>query len=481
MKKKIKIQLLMVQGISLVLIAFCYVLCYDIFFPLYHNWIKEKQVMDAYLDIQDLDLAELEEKDYSMFLGYENEDLNFTIADEDLQPIYTTSENEEYNVYKNIEIKLDAFSADPGIIHRNTKLRETVKLRGILTQDNIRYYVVIKDISLRAMANKVTQQFFFFMSLLLTIFGGLAIYRISRYFAKPLEELADTAAQISQGDFSKRPSGNGAYEEAARLSQSLNTIADQLQQSKGQIDANTQRLLQQNVHQERVEKLRKNFITNISHELKTPLAVISSQAEMISYVGENDRAYYIASIQEEVAKMTDMVGGLLNISVLEHQMDSMVQKHLDMKEVIEYSIMRYDGLVKKKMIHLEQFIEEGCYVFGDQEYIEQAINNYLMNAFEHTEFGGNIRVTLKKQQEDIRVGVYNTGKPIDKADIERIWNSFYTTKKKKSGTFSNVGVGLYIVQSVITMQNGQYGVENLPKGVEFWFTLPKAQNGTELQ
>ena len=179
--------------------------------------------------------------------------------------------------------------------------------------------------------------------------------------------------------------------------------------------------------------------------------------------------------------MTDMVGGLLNISVLEHQMDSMVQKHLDMKEVIEYSIMRYDGLVKKKMIHLEQFIEEGCYVFGDQEYIEQAINNYLMNAFEHTEFGGNIRVTLKKQQEDIRVGVYNTGKPIDKADIERIWNSFYTTKKKKSGTFSNVGVGLYIVQSVITMQNGQYGVENLPKGVEFWFTLPKAQNGTELQ
>ncbi len=128
------------------------------------------------------------------------------------------------------------------------------------------------------------------------------------------------------------------------------------------------------------------------------------------------------------------------------------------------------------MLHMDVFLEEGCLVCGDREYIEQAVNNYMMNAFEHTEMGGHIRLTLKKQKSDIRVGVYNSGQPIPQKELDQIWNGFFTTKKKEADAFSHVGLGLYIVQSVITMQNGECGVDNLPDGVEFWFTLPeKAQ------
>lgn len=134
--------------------------------------------------------------------------------------------------------------------------------------------------------------------------------------------------------------------------------------------------------------------------------------------------------------------------------------------------MKYEGLVKKKHLHMETFLEEDCFVYGDQEYIEQAVNNYMMNAMEHIELGGKLRVTLKKQKGDIRVGVYNTGRQIPQEDMQRIWSGFYTTKDKNAKAFSNVGLGLYIVQNVVTMQNGECGVKNLPEGVEFWFTLP---------
>ena len=112
------------------------------------------------------------------------------------------------------------------------------------------------------------------------------------------------------------------------------------------------------------------MVAKISHELKTPLAVISSQAEMLGYT-EEDREYYIASIQEEVAKMSDMVSQLLDSSVIEHEMENMIQQKLDMREVMDYIIIKYEGMVKKKKLHLETFLSDNCYVEGDREYIEQ--------------------------------------------------------------------------------------------------------------
>ena len=305
--------------------------------------------------------------------------------------------------------------------------------------------------------------------------GFLSIWRISKHFSRPIERLAFVAEKISSKDFSVHADENAEYEETVRLAKSLNLISEQFQQNLGQIEGNRKQFIQQNVQQERRDKLQKDFIANISHELKTPLAVISSQTEMIAYAGEDDREYYLSSIQEEIAKITNMVSGLLNMSTFDRQMENMIEKTLDMKEILEYIIMKYDGLIQKKMLHLDVFLEDQCLILGDREYIEQAVNNYMMNAFEHTEMGGHIRVTLRKQKTDIRVGVYNSGQPIPAKNLEQIWNGFFTTKKKNADAFSHAGLGLYIVQSVITMQNGECGVENLPEGVEFWFTLPQKE------
>ena len=212
---------------------------------------------------------------------------------------------------------------------------------------------------------------------------------------------------------------DGVYTELNQLGGNINRMLGQLQIQAEQIEENRKQLLHQNVRQERAEKMRKDMLANISHELKTPLAVISNQAEMLGYVKENQE-YYIASIQEEATKMSDMVGKILDSSAVEYQMQNMVQKNLDMKEVIGYMAMKYEGLAKKKKLHLETFLSEDCFVYGDREYIEQAVNNYMMNALEHTDFGGDIRITLKKQGESVRVGVYNDGRRIPQEELGNI-------------------------------------------------------------
>lgn len=480
MKRKISVWIFMTYWILAFMIVGCCTLCYKFFFPLYYDMTKDKQIREAYLDIEDLDLANLGEEDFSVFAEYEEENLSFTIADEELNPVYTTRGNNiKYLIYRNVEMKKDLFSKTPGVIKRNSKLKETTKLRGIITQNKINYYVVIKDTIQKLGTGKASEQFLIVVAVSMFLLGSLIIWKFSKNLSEPMEGLADVAEKIAGGDFTRRVVGKDKYEEAVRLTESINSMAGQLERNEEQIEENRRQQLRQNMYQERIEKVRKDFMANISHELKTPLAVISSQSEMLGFADEEKKQYYLSSIQEEVQKVTSMVSRLLDISAMEHNMEEMMQKTLDMKEVMQYILMKYEGLVKKKHLHMETFLEDECFVYGDQEYIEQAVNNYMMNAIEHMNIGGSLRVTLKKQKNSIRVGVYNTGRQIPKEDMEKIWSGFYTTKQKNADAYSHVGLGLYIVQNVVTMQNGKCGVKNLPEGVEFWFTLPRITSVAE--
>ncbi len=473
MRRKISARIFTMYWVFTLAMVLCCVMCYKIFFPFYYDWVKDKQIREAYMDIQDLDLANLLEDDYSAFAEYEEANLSFTIADENLNPVYTTRDNQRYLVYKNIEMKKELFSRTPDVIERDSKLKETTKLRGIITQNQVDYYIVIKDTLQKVGAAKTSENFTVLAAVLTFLLGSLLIWKFANDFSKPMERLAAAADKIAAGDFEMRAAKEEKYEETCRLSESINSMAGRLAQSKEQIEESRRQQLRQNMQQERAEKMRKDFMAKISHEIKTPLAVISSQSEMLENVEGERRQYYLASIQEEVEKISGMVSNLLDVSYMEHHMEGMLQKTLDMKEVMEYILLKYDGLVKKKHLHMETFLEEGCLVYGDREYIEQAVNNYMMNAIEYMEMGGNLRVTLKKQKKDIRVGVYNSGRQILPEDMERIWSGFYTTKQKDSNAFSHVGLGLYIVQNVVTMQNGKCGAQNMPDGVEFWFTLPR--------
>ena len=170
---------------------------------------------------------------------------------------------------------------------------------------------------------------------------------------------------------------------------------------------------------------QREFVANISHELKTPLAVVSSQVEMLEIAGDKiDRSYYYSSIHEELDKMSRMVGELLDFSMLDNQMSSMEMSRVNVSEMIEYLLLRYDAMFRKNEIKVEQEIEKNCFAYGNRMYLERAVNNYLMNAFQHTEQGKRIRITLKKEKKQIRMEVYNDGAQIKEEQMEHIISIF---------------------------------------------------------
>lgn len=480
MKKKLSADVFFIQCLSFVIIIGISILLYTIFMPIYYEWMKDKQIIQAYHDIEELDLSDLEERDYALFANYESENLSFYIADENMTPVYASvvNEKEEEAIQRNIVKKLGLFSREPEIIRNSGKLVETARYRGIMEQDNKDYYIVIKDITAGRKSITMAEKFYIILFLALMFPGSILMALLWKHRLEPFDDLVRTAQQAADGNFSAKAQEEGRYQEANQLAFCLNKMSSQLQEQSFQMEENKMYLMHHNVLQDQRQKRQKEFIANVSHELKTPLAVIASQAEMLIYAKE-DQEYYVSSIQEEVAKMADMVSRLLNNSVMEHQMENLIQKTFNMKEVMDYIIVKYEAMVKKKRMHMETFLSEDCNVEGDREYIEQIVNNYMTNALEHTKIGGNIRLTLKKQGESVRVGVYNEGRQIPEEDMDHIWSGFYRNRKEpkyEENGFPHAGLGLYIVQSVVTMHGGNYGVENLSSGVEFWFTLPAADS-----
>lgn len=477
MERKLRTDIFLRQCIFIFVIMGISTLLYMVFMPVYYEYVKDKQIVQAYHDIGELDLSDLDEKDYVMFANYENENLSFCIADEDMKPVYLTEagENKENTIHRSITKRLDSFSRKPEVIRNSGKLLETARYRGIIRQDETDYYVLIKDIAAGRKSITMAEKFYMVLFMILMVPGCIFMALMWKYLLQPVDKLIFFTDSVVNGTFKDELQEEGRYRELNHLAKNLNQISQQMQRQSEQLEADKKQMLHHNVRQDQIEKRRKEFIANITHELKTPLAVISSQAEMLGYLKE-DKEYYVESIQEEVAKMSDMVSSLLENSVMEHQMENMIQKTMDMKEIMDYIIIKYEGMVKKKRLHMETFLSENCYVKGDREYIEQVVDNYMTNALEYTDIGGNIRLTLKKRDGFVRVSVYNEGRQIPEEDLDQIWSGYYRNKKVKRQEekgFVHAGLGLYIVQNVVTMHNGSYGVENLPTGVEFWFTLPE--------
>ena len=473
MFKKISARLIILEWVFLAIIIGGSIVLYGIFAPAYYNHYKGKIIMQAFEDIKETDFTDLSEEDIGMFLEYEKENLSFTIADERMESIYTTKSNEEHVIHRNIELKLDQYSENPEIISKNSKRNSNLKLLGIVKQEGICYYICIRDKVQNVYSSfRFTEKFMLGMFVIALVFGSIIMYYLSRNLVKPIRDVARVAESLAERDFRERAEENGDYEEVNHLAKCINSMSGQLQDYVEQIEESQKQLLNQNIQKERMEKARKDFIANVSHELKTPLAVISSQIEMLQYVQAEEKEYYISSIQEEVAKMSEMVGNLLDVSVIEHHMEQMKKEPVLMDEVVSYMLMKYDALMKKKKLTIHTELEKNCYVSGDREYIEQAMNNFFMNAFEHGKKQGNITINLKKKEEGIYFGVYNEGNPIPEQDMEKIWKSFWMQEYEGEAA-GHAGIGLYIVQSVIQLHGGKCGADNKETGVEFWFMLPK--------
>lgn len=324
----------------------------------------------------------------------------------------------------------------------------------------------------------LSNRFLSLISLIALVFGSIIIFITTKKVATPILELSKLSEQMSNLNFDAKYEGD-SVNEIGVLGNSMNVLSDKLKGTMGELkSANIK--LQSDIEQKiKIDEMRKDFIANVSHELKTPITIIHGYAEGLTdgmCKDEESRDYYYRVILNESDKMAALVKQLLNLSDLEFGVDLPQIERFDLAELIRDVLTSMELLFEEKGAKIE-FIPSGdCHVWADEFKIEEVLNNYLSNALNHLDGERRIEIRLKQQERFIRASVFNTGKNIPEEDIKNLWSKFYKVDKARTREYGGTGIGLSIVKAIMDSHRMECGVENRSEGVEFWFTLDR-ENG----
>lgn len=319
----------------------------------------------------------------------------------------------------------------------------------------------------------ISNRFFIYIASLILVCGTLIVYFISRKFTQPILLLANIASRMAEMDFNTKYQVEGE-DEIAVLGSSINYLSETLESSLAELkEANTK--LRRDLDQKtKIENMRTEFLSNVSHELKTPIALIQGYAEGLNENindDEESRAFYCEVIMDEASKMNDIVKKLLNLNQLEFGNNNIHMEHFDVTAVVANMLASSEILFKQKQVTLEFDAQEEIYAWSDVYMTEEIFSNYLSNALNHIEGENIICVSIEKLDTTVRVSVFNTGQPVPEEDLPKIWDKFYKVDKARTREYGGSGVGLSIVKATMELLGQHYGVENRADGVEFWFEL----------
>ena len=319
------------------------------------------------------------------------------------------------------------------------------------------------------LANRFTT----FVGFVALILGTIIMYFVANRVIKPVLALAALSEKMSNLDFDAHYEAD-AQDEIGILGRNMNNLSSRLKDAIGALqDANRQ--LQHDIDEKtQIDEMRKEFIANVSHELKTPIALIQGYAEGLTEgmcEDEESRNYYCEVIMDEAGKMNKMVKQLLTLTALEFGNDAPSMDTFDITELIQDLIRSSSILIQQNEATVCYQPDGPCMVFADEFKIEEVVTNYLTNAIHHLDGERRIEIRVEKIGETVKVTVFNTGNPIPEADLPNLWTKFYKIDKARTRAYGGSGIGLSIVKAIMDIHHQSCGVVNVEGGVEFWFTL----------
>lgn len=285
------------------------------------------------------------------------------------------------------------------------------------------------------------------------IISSFVIYYFSeRIIIKPLAAINSVAKKISKGEVQKRVEIN-SNDEIGELAESFNYMADSV---------------------EKVEKARRDFISNVSHEIRSPITSIKGFIGGIldGVIPRDKEKYYLSITYEEIQRLTRLVNDLLDLSAIEAGQFKLRIDEFDINEIIRITIIKFETKIREKKLDVDVlFNEEHQYVAGDRDRLIQVVTNLIDNAIKYVDEGGNIKICSKVKGEKVLVSVFNSGPLIPKEDLPHIWDRFYKADKSRTSKVST-GLGLPIVRNILSQHGEDIWVENKEgEGVVFTFTL----------
>lgn len=324
---------------------------------------------------------------------------------------------------------------------------------------------------------KVANRFLAYVGIAAALAGGIIIWLVSGKITEPILELSSISEKMVHLDFEAKYKGH-AHNEINLLGENINKLSASLENAISDLKTVNNKLQRDIEKKEEIDEMRKEFLSNVSHELKTPIALIQGYAEGLAE-GVNDdpesRSFYCEVIMDEAARMNNMVKKLLTLNQLESGNGFVKLERFDVAALVKNYIQSAGILAKQNEIRVCMEEYPPIYVWADEYETEEVFVNYFSNAVNHCKGDRKIVISIKQPEDKVRVGVFNTGDPIPEEAIPHLWEKFYKVDKARTREYGGSGVGLSIVKAIMESMNQKFGVENYSNGVLFWFELESAQ------
>ncbi len=480
-KNKLLLAIILIN--SLILIGIGY---FTVNFESFYIKYTSKQ-LNSFAQEIDMFLGTSSEKDFEEYIVNLSEDKNISVD------IY------DENGFLVISNKM--LSSHMGMMRKNKyeivkQYKVSSKLTSYMIQENsnnIEFlstyvnsqnnnYTIITKTPISAIKSSVMIASNFLLSIFIPIIILSIILAIwfSNKFTKPIIHLKSVTDKIASLNF-EEVIDIQTGDEIEKLGDSVNTLSFKIRNTLEDLTNKNNQLECMLEKQKKEDKLKREFVSSVSHELKTPITVISGYAEGLrSDVIETkeDVEYYIDVIYEESEKMAIMVNDLLDLYKLESKSFTMRKEIINISELISDIIDKFEFILKEENIKVNTNIDD-VYIEGDRIRIGQVINNFLDNAIHHIDKNKKINIYTEQTDNKVKINLYNSGENIKEDNIEKIWYSFARVDDVRTSSQNRVGLGLAIVREIMNLNNGEYGVFNVDNGVVFWIELNKAE-GCEL-
>lgn len=410
--------------------------------------------------------------------------INVLILDSDSKMVKTTMVDQEFtvkhllnNIFYGVNKEDVLLEKDGYMIQIVTDVRmqtEYIEMWGML--DNGYFFILRSALESIQESVAISNRFMAYVGCIAIFVSILLVIGLANRITRPIMELAGISERMKHLDFNAKYTGDDRTE-IAILGNNINEMSEVLETTISELKTANNELLKDIERKDQIDEMRKEFLSNVSHELKTPIALIQGYAEGLRE-GINDdeesREFYCDVIIDEAAKMNIMVKKLLTLNQLESGNEVVSMERFDITALIKNYIASSDILLKERDISVRMENYGAIYAWGDEFKVEEVFMNYFTNAIHYAQDEKIIDVKLCRMGQQVRISVFNTGSPIPQDSIEHIWEKFYKVDKARTREYGGSGIGLSIVKAIMESMNQKFGVVNYENGVEFWFMLDVA-------
>ncbi len=498
MKHSIKTQLAFSFAGLIALILGISLLVNNLFLEKYYMYQKRDDLINIYNEINMIDdIADYQsdefEEDFRRISGTNNVDLNILWVDVDGSGVIVYQSRDNRIMRGRIEgylFGLNSLEDDSDILletenYRIQRFSDSADSTDYLEawgrlQTGCYFLMRIPIQSIRENV-KISNQFASYTILAGIFFSIGFVWWISKKVTDPIEELTGISRRMANLDFEAKYTSD-VKNEIGELGENFNQMSETLERTISELKTANNELQKDIEKKTQIDEMRKEFLSNVSHELKTPIALIQGYAEGLKECindDEQSREFYCDVIMDEAAKMNNMVKKLLSLNQLESGNDIVTMERFNLSELVQGVVQSACLLADQKQVEIHLNSAENVFAWGDEFKVEEVITNYISNAVNHVNEKGRIEVALEQRKGKSRVTVFNTGSQIAEEEQEKIWVKFYKVDKARTREYGGSGIGLSIVKAIMESMHQQFGVYNLPGGVCFWFELD-TDNGGEV-